>query len=332
MKKYFQVIMVFILFLCLIPMISLLAKRDGTKIGSTDINKSLQPLETVKILDADKGEIEEIDIDTYLCGAVAAQMPFDFEPEALKAQVILAHTYILSRRMSEQSDPTPELMGADISLDESIYQPYFTYDDIKALYGDDADRAVKKITAAVKQAGRIIAVYENKPIISAFHGISSGFTESAENAWGIDIPYLKSVESEADPSSPDYSKKYTMTAGELKAALTSAYPDLTFESEEEYWLDISETSRGGTVLGVGVGDNKTLLSGYDLMKLLDLRSPNFKVTYDNGLFTFTVRGCGHLVGMSQYGANELAKSGKSCEEILKFYFKGIDVAKLGEKE
>ena len=330
MKKYIQAVIIFILFLTLIPMIALLAGDKPHRIGSTVVKSSLEPLETVKILDTEDGSITELPIRDYLIGAAAAQMPYEYEEDALKCQVILAHTYILSRHMSEQSEPTKELLGADISLDTSLYQPYFDDDAINKLYGDKADEAKKKIAACVDSVGDLIAVYDGKPIVSAFHGISSGFTESSENAWGIDLPYLVSVESEFDPSSKDYAKKYIITSDELKQKLLENYPDVRFEGKPETWLDISETSRGGTVLSIGIGDRKTQISGYDFMKLFDLRSPHFRFEYssENGSFTFTVCGCGHLVGLSQFGANELAKHEKNYESILKFYFKGIELQKL----
>ena len=329
MKKYFQAVLIFIMFLTLIPMIVLIAGDKPQKIGSTVIKSSLEPLDTVKILDTESGSITELPIRDYLIGAVAAQMPYDYEDEALKCQVILAHTYILSRHMAEQDEPTKELLGADISLDREVYQPYYDEAAIKDLYGDDADKAVKKIAACVDSVGDIIAVYDGKPIVSAFHGISSGFTESAGNAWGIDIPYLVSVESEFDPSSEDYSKKYIITADELKAKLLDSCPGLSFDSKPETWLDINETSRGGTVLSIGIGDKKEKMSGYDFMKIFDLRSPHFRYEYEGGSFTFTVCGCGHLVGLSQYGANSLAKNEKTYDSIMRFYFKGIDLQKVG---
>ena len=328
MKKYFQAIIIFILFITLIPMIAILAGEKPQRIGSTVIQGSLKPIENVKILDEKSGKILELPLRDYLIGAVAAQMPYEFEEEALKCQAVLAHTYILSRRMAETEAPTKELLGADISLDRSVYQPYFSDDEISAIYGDEAEKAKAKITKCVDEVSGVVAVYEGKPIVSAFHGISSGFTESAENAWGIDIPYLKSVESEFDPSSKDYSKKYIITDDELKAKLLDAYPELSFEGEADTWLDISETSRGGTVLKLGLGDKKKQISGYDFMALFDLRSPCFKFTHEGGRFTFTVCGCGHLVGLSQNGANELAKNDKGYEQILKFYFKGIEVEKV----
>ncbi len=328
MKKYFQAIIIFILFITLIPMIAILAGEKPQRIGSTVIQGSLKPIENVKILDEKSGKILELPLRDYLIGAVAAQMPYEFEEEALKCQAVLAHTYILSRRMAETEAPTKELLGADISLDRSVYQPYFSDDEISAIYGDEAEKAKAKITKCVDEVSGVVAVYEGKPIVSAFHGISSGFTESAENAWGIDIPYLKSVESEFDPSSKDYSKKYIITDDELKAKLLDAYPELSFEGEADTWLDISETSRGGTVLKLGLGDKKKQISGYEFMALFDLRSPCFKFTHEGGSFTFTVCGCGHLVGLSQNGANELAKNDKGYEQILNFYFKGIEVEKV----
>lgn len=328
MKKYIQIVLIFLLFLMLIPMIALLTGKRSEKPEPGTVSRKLECPETVKILDEKAGSTIEVSFEDYIVGAVAAQMPYSFEEEALKAQAVLAQTYIISRRLSEQSDPTDSLLGADISRDTSVYQPYCTDEEINELYGEDSEQARKKIKAAVKEVLYEVAVYDDMPIISAFHGISSGFTESAENAWGIDIPYLVSVESECDPSSPDYSKKYIIDDNELKEKLNEHYPDIKFSGKAESWLDISETSRGGTVLSIGIGDDKTMISGYDFMKIFDLRSPCFKFTHEGGSFTITVCGCGHLVGMSQNGANEMAKLKKTYKDILRFYFKGIEIQKL----
>ncbi len=328
MKKYIQIVMIFLLFIMLIPMITLLTGKKSSTQQQTEIITNIEYPETVKILDSEAGSTIEIPFEDYVVGAVAAQMPYSFEEEALKAQAVLAQTYIISRRISEKEQPTDSLLGADMSRDESVYQPYCTDEEINALYGDDAFDAKKKIRSAVQAVLGEVAVYDDMPIISAFHGISSGFTESAQNAWGIDIPYLVSVESETDPSSPDFSKKYLISDSELKDKLLEYYPDTKFSGKAESWLNISETSRGGTVLSIGIGDEKQQVSGYDFMKMLDLRSPAFKFTHEGDTFTFTVSGCGHLVGMSQNGANEMAKLHRTYKDILKFYFKGIELQRI----
>lgn len=311
MKKQIEIMIIFSIFLMLIPCISFINKNEAPKASETDNNN-------VKILFTEKNKVEEISLEEYMIGAVLAQMPADFEEETLKAQAVLTHTYILRRQLTEQSSPDKKLKGAYISDDSSLYQSYFTPKQAKKFYGDDYDDAHKKVSNAVKAVKNEILTYDGEPIVVAFHAISGGSTESAENMWGEKIPYLISVDSSWDKKTDSFEKSTTLTTDDISAKLSSAFPDQDFSSIEENNIKIQKNTECGTVLSVKVND--TELSGIDFSNALSLPSPCFTIEYNDDSFTFNTKGYGHLVGMSQYGANYMAKEKKGYKEILSHYF------------
>jgi stage II sporulation protein D len=138
-----------------------------------------------KVLDTESGQVMEVSVRDYVIGAVCAEMPASFGEEALKAQAVAAHTYAERQRLRESESPTPELMGVDFSDDTSKYQGFFTKEEIKERFGDRFERDYGKISAAADEVLPYILTYDEAPIIAAFHSMSAGFTESAENAWGL---------------------------------------------------------------------------------------------------------------------------------------------------
>lgn len=273
--------------------------------------------ESFKVLDITTGKVEEISAYDYIVGAVCAEMPATFETEALKAQAVAAHTYAVRQAEKAKLAPDKELCGADFSNDSSKYQAFFTESQAKQYYGDSYEQYISKIRNAVSEVSEEIIVYENEPIIAAFHSISTGKTESAENVWGSKVDYLVSVESEDDPKAPKYLEEITYSAEEVKEKLESAFDNINLDDSPESWFSDVKKSKSATVLEIKAGDLE--LTGQDIRAALSLRSAAFDIEYDNG-FTITTRGYGHCVGMSQYGANEMAKDGKTYEEILLHYY------------
>ena len=160
--------------------------------------------ETFSVLDITTGTVETISVRDYLIGSVCAEMPATFEPEALKAQAVAAHTYAVRQQLLEQQNPTADLCGADFSNDSSRYQAYFTENQAKQYYGENFDRYYEKIAAAVDAVYPYLLEYQDEPIIAAFCSMSSGKTESAENVWGSAVAYLVAVDSAADETAPRY--------------------------------------------------------------------------------------------------------------------------------
>lgn len=293
------------------------SESKSTERAETDIKN-----ESFKVLDITTGKVEEISAFDYVVGAVCAEMPATFEPEALKAQAVAAYTYAIRQREKAKTSPDPELNGAYFSNDSSKYQAYFSENQAKQYYGKNYDQYIEKIKNAVTATAGEYITYEDEPIIAAFHSASAGTTESAEAVWGSNIPYLTGVESEYDTFSPKYMEEYEFTQTKMKELLEKAFDDIKLGDNAEEWFGESTKSGSGTVLSIKVGD-KTI-SGQEIRAALSLRSAVFDVEYDDG-FLITTKGCGHCVGMSQYGANEMAKAGKTYDEILKHYYSGVEI-------
>lgn len=279
--------------------------------------------EPYKVLDVSTGEVIEVSQRDYVIGAVCAEMPATFEEEALKAQAVAAHTYAERQRLREKENPTPELCGADFSNDTSKYQGYFTENQAKQYFGENFEMNYAKITEACDEVIDYIITYEDEPIISAFHSMSSGKTESAENAWGAAVEYLVPVDSGYDTSAPKYLEEVRYTKDVLKSKLEAAFSGIALGEDFSEWITVAGTSDSGTVLTAAVGD-KTV-SGNDIRTALALRSACFTVQYEGDEAVFTTKGYGHGVGMSQYGANAMAAEGKTWREILEHYYQGCTI-------
>jgi stage II sporulation protein D len=324
----------FAILILLIPMAVFLHKdrTSQDKPIQDDSPKITQPLtlksdaektEFYKYLDIEKNKIIEISVRDYLIGAVAAEIPVTYEPETLKCQAIAAHTYAERRHIIAETSPEPDLQGADFSNDTSKYQAFFTSEQIKEFYGDKFAENYDKIAKSVDAVIDYVILHKGEPIIAAFHALSAGKTESAANVWGSNVEYLAPADSEADKSSPDYSVDVTFTKEQLLEKIY-AY-DSTVEFGDEVNLKVNSTTISGTVTAVQVGDK--VMTGSEVRTALGLRSAAFDIKVSENNFIFTVRGYGHGVGLSQYGANEMAKSGATFNEILNHYYFGVEVAK-----
>lgn len=286
--------------------------------------------EPYKVLDMASGEVIEVPVREYVIGAVCAEMPASFSEEALKAQAVAAHTYAERQRMREKASPTSELKGADFSNDTSKYQGYFTEEQAKQFFGDNFEPNYKKISDAADEVLDYIIMYNDEPIISAFHSMSSGKTESAENAWGASVDYLVPVDSSYDRSAPKYMDEIRYNREVLENKLETAFPDIKLGDDISSWIKVGDVSDSGTVLTVSAGDRT--VSGSELRSALTLRSACFDVRFEGEEAVFTTRGFGHGVGMSQYGADAMAKDGKNWREILEHYYSGCDIKRCDLKQ
>lgn len=282
------------------------------------------PGEPYKVLDMASGQVIEVPVRDYVIGAVCAEMPASFHEEALKAQAVAAHTYAERQRIRERRSPTADLMGADFSNDTSRYQGYFTEAQARQYFGESFEESYRKISEAADEVLPYIMIYEDEPIVAAFHSMSTGQTESAENAWGAAAPYLVPVDSSYDTKAPGYMEEVRLTRDVLRQKLETAFPGIVLGDELSSWITAEESSGSGTVLRATAGDRS--VSGNDLRQALALRSACFDVRYEGEEAVFTTRGYGHGVGMSQYGADSMAQEGKNWKEILEHYYPGAEPA------
>ncbi|MBZ4671395.1 MAG: stage sporulation protein [Clostridiales bacterium] len=338
MKQYIGILLIFALLMVAIPAISLLKRPDSlsdeSSSGSSFESQISSLAETPSsdeeylVLDTKSGDVLKLSARDYLIGAVCAEMPASFHKEALKAQAVAAHTYAARQKQRELASPTAELKGAYFSNDFTKYQAFFTKEQAKEFYGENFEENYSKISEAVDEVLNEILVYNDEPIIAAFHSMSGGTTESAEVVWGTKVDYLVPVDSTEDISSPDFLKQSEFTSAELSARLKTKYPDINLPEDKSQWITITQRSSSGTIIKLNAGGIE--ISGMDFRTLLSLRSANFEVNYspDTDKFTITTKGYGHGVGLSQYGANAMANEGKTYKEILEHYYKGAQIKVL----
>lgn len=341
MKSYLTVLAVFSILLLTVPAIAMIDENTETTAISEENENIENNSETAQaisdkttdneiylMLDVSTGEVTTLSARDYIIGAVCAEMPATFNDEAIKAQAVAAHTYALRQKIIETENPTPELCGAYFSNDSTQYQAYFSVEQSKLYFGENYDMYMEKISNAVDDVIDKIITYNDEPIAAAFHSMSAGMTESAENVFGSSVPYLVAVDSKADIDAPKYLYEYTYSADEVKKRLTDAYPDIELSDNYSEWIIIDKRTESETVLELTAG-NKTL-TGLEFRNLFAIRSAVFTCEYDDGTFTITTRGYGHCVGMSQYGANAMAESGADYEEILLHYYTGAEITDISQ--
>lgn len=269
----------------------------------------------IRVLQPD-GTVEEQTMDEYLWSVTAAEMPASFEPDALRAQAVCARTYALW-----QTAHPGRHEGADVCTDSGCCQAYITKAQAAARWGASAEQYTAKITAAVSDTSGVAALYGGAPIQAVFFSSSAGPTEDAVEVWGRELPYLTSVSSpEGDADVPNYRTDLTMTDEQVRELVGASCPGADLSGPPEGWFSDFTYTASGRVDTVKVGG--VTLSGGAARSLFSLRSAAFGVEHGEGGFTFTTVGYGHGVGLSQYGANAMAKSGSTWREILEHYYTG----------
>lgn len=246
------------------------------------------------------------ELEEYVVGVVAAEMPAAFPEEALKAQAVAARTYQIRQMQAAGSD----------SVLYDVGQAYITTEEQKKKWGENYAFYAGKIRNAVRATAGEIMVYNGEPILAAFHAQSAGKTEDAENVWNEAVPYLKSVNSMDDKNAPDNKTVVTFSAKEISNKLGCDLEEVSILSRTE----------AGYVDDVQAGDK--ILTGREVREALALRSANFTIEKRENDIIFTVFGYGHGAGMSQYGASFLAEKGMDYHEILNHYYTDIQFEKI----
>ncbi|MCM3705051.1 stage II sporulation protein D [Cytobacillus firmus] len=266
---------------------------------------------TVSVFRMNNKETEKVNLEEYLKGVLASEMPANYEMEALKAQAISARTYIMKFLMSENKGDLPQ--GADIS-DSTLQQVYKNQDELKEMWKDDNyEKNIKKITRAVKETQGLVMSYNGELIDASFFAISNGYTENSEDYWTTSLPYLRSVPSPWDTKAPDFVKTKTFPVKEIESRL-----GVKISNE----INVERTSSDRVSIIIISGKK---LTGAEFREALGLRSTDFSLKLNGSDVQVTTRGYGHGVGMSQYGANSMASEGKNFKEILGYYYKGIKI-------
>ena len=242
----------------------------------------------------------KIDLEDYVIGVVGAEMPASFNIEALKAQAIAARTYALKRRTENKQ-----------LTDTDSHQIYKDNNALKAQWGGSYNTYYNKIKKAVTNTKGEYIAYNGYYIDALYHSTSNGKTEDPINVWGGAFPYLKSVDSHWDKNAASYERTTTIPVSSFSSTLGI---DVTADTP----IEIISKTTGDRVNKIQIGDNTYL--GIDIRDLFGLRSADFDITLEGDNIIFAMRGYGHGVGMSQYGANGMAKEGRNYKSILKHYY------------
>ena len=271
-------------------------------------------------LQTKEGPIVELNMADYLWGVAAAEMPASFEEEALAAQACAARTYTA---VLQSSSKHPD---ADICGDSTCCQAYIERSAAEARWGLNAREYGEKIERAVARTDGLGVLYEGKPIQALFFSSAPGKTVDAVEVWGNPVAYLKSVDSPEGDEVPNYRTQTALGAEEVRALTLEAYPGADLSGDPAAWFGQPSRNEGGTVISLTLGG--VTLTGGQVRSLFSLRSACFTVSWDGTQFTFDVTGYGHGVGMSQYGANAMAKNGSGFQDILTWYYTGAEVGEL----
>ena len=280
-----------------------------------------EPFKTVKVYVKDEDKVVEMDTSQYLKEVVGAEMPASFHEEALKAQAVAARTYLCSKK--KKGGEAPEHKGAPVCTDYTHCKAWLSEADRKEKWEEDKrEEYWKKISKAVEATAGEIVTYEGEPISALFHSTSSGRTENAGDVWSKDVPYLVSVESRGDELSPKFNSEFVCTEYEFRAKVSEKIQNTDWNSM--LYENIIRSEAGGikkiTLGGVEV-------KGTVFREIFGLRSANVEIEQNGEQIIMKVKGNGHGVGMSQYGADFMASNGSTYEEILKYYYTGTKLEK-----
>ncbi len=331
MKKIFMYILCLITVCFILPAIFTNASKQTAAIQKEETNNNATSeniVETseektedikIKLLHTNTGEVEEINLETYLYNVVSAEMPATFEKEALKAQAMVARTYTMYKVNHKKHD------NSDICDSSSCCQAWISKEDRLARWEEGKrEENWNKIVQAVDETRGKIITYDNQPINAFFHSNSGGKTEVPINVWGgSGYPYLQIVETSGEEAYTQYASEMTFTHDELINKIKTKYQDIQIDFSNDEQIKILEYTESGRVKTVKLGNHN--LSGVETRTLLGLKSANFEISKQEDKITFYVKGYGHGVGMSQTGADSLAKQGKKAEEIINHFYANVEI-------
>ena len=329
MKKFLKYVLIFIFIIIVLPNLCT-KKRKKQNVQTSETTKEekqetekydYSKYKTIKLYHAKTSQTEELSLDDYLYGVVSSEMPASFEKEALKAQAIVARTYTIyqiTKSKGKHGD-------ADICDDYKCCQAWISKEDRLAKWSEnEAEANWSKITEAVDSTQGKIITYNGSPIDAFFHSNSGGTTETANNVWGGDnFPYLQSVQTSGEDGYTQYSSGVELTKDDFINKIKEKHQDFEINFDDPNSIQILEYTESGRVRTIKLGNIQ--IAGTEARTLFGLKSTNFSFEIDGDKIKFNVLGYGHGVGMSQTGADSMAKAGSNCEEIIKHFYNGVDV-------
>lgn len=270
-------------------------------------------------------------LEEYIRGVLCGEMPAEFEIESLKAQAVAARTYAVTRMKKFGSKGCQRGEDADICTDSTHCQAWVSKEKRMESWGAlNGPKYWDKVTEAVNETKGQILIFGSAPVMyPLYFSTSSGKTENSEDIFKSNEPYLKSVVSPYEKEAPKFASKVTFTINDfIKKFADSEYKIKLDKSNIKSQVKILSRTEGGSVKSIKIGTST--LSGTSVRSILKLNSANFTIEFGKNDVTFSVSGYGHGVGMSQWGANGMAKQGKNYKEILKYYYQGTDIKTIND--
>ena len=299
-------ILIFIVFLLSIIEVISLKEKNQTNFS---LPKKEEPV-TINVKNTKTNKVSEEELEDYIIGVVGAEMPASFNEEALKAQAVASRTYALYKIQHSNKD-------YDIVTDISN-QSYNTIDELKSKWGKDFNYYYNRVKEAVINTKNEIMTYNDEVIIAYYFAMSNGYTEDGSLVFKEEKPYLKSTSSSwEDTSLKNFVSKKKYSLEEFSNILNV-----------DKNIKISDIKRSSTNRVITLKINNQEFSGTDLRKKLGLRSTDMDFEINNDYIIITTKGYGHGVGLSQYGANLMAKNGYNYKDILKHYYQGVELSKI----
>lgn len=342
MKKIVLGILIFISFVLILSMLIVGIDNKNHIVEELDNNKekskniildkyNIKDLDIQVYITKDK-KIQTMNIEEYVKGVVAGEMPVNFDIEALKAQAVAARTYGLAHLQEFGASRSQKANGADVN-DTVQFQVYMNKEERMKLWPEKyAEEYWEKLSKAIEDTKEEVLVYDNSLVMAPYYfSTSAGKTEDAVDVFSKEIPYLKSVESPGENRAPKYKTEFEYSYSEFANSLNEAFPKANLSSKKlKEQIEILEKSSAGSVKKMRIGD--TNLTGSQFRSVFKLSSSNFTIDFNSKNIFINCSGYGHGVGMSQWGADAMAKEGNDYKEILKHYYQGVDVVKLNVEE
>lgn len=264
----------------------------------------------IPVLHSD-GTVMKMDLEDYVLGVTLSEMPAEFEYEALKAQSVAARTYALKKYESRNKHS-----DSAICVDSNCCQGYVskTY----FLNNGGTEQQYEKIAKAVAETSGQILIYAGELIDATYFSCSGGRTEDALAVWGSDVPYLRSVDSPGEEAAKHFTDTKSISVDDFQSIL-----GVKLTGKPEIWFKSVSYTSGGGIASMIIGDKS--FDGTELRRMLELRSTSFTLSVTGNDIIISTKGFGHRVGMSQYGADALALSGKNYKEILAHYYHNTEL-------
>jgi stage II sporulation protein D len=328
-------IMTLIIFTILIVLPLLVLETSKERINAFNLNdknvekssKITFPINgRVRLYHKAEDRVEEIDLEEYIMGVVASEVPANFEDEALKAQAVAARTYYMSRRNNPNKDEKEK--GAEI-CDTTHCQVYMSKDErISKWSKSEAESNWSKIQKAVLDTKGQVLTYDGSVLeYPQFFATSWGKTEDAKDVFSINVPYLKSEESKGEEIAPKYKTTVQIPINEFVNKINAKYKGANISNNNlSSYIKIKSYTEAGGVKEIKAGNE--IIKGTEFRGLFNLNSTNFTIDFQKDSVKINCTGYGHGVGMSQWGANVMAKNGYTYDAILKHYYSGVEIEQI----